>query len=57
MTTTPDLWRNPFIDNSHLAGQQEAGVIAPTIGDQFFAVWVDLGNFNGNTTAIALATL
>ena len=41
MTTTPDLWRNPFIDNTSLTGDQRDGVIAPTAGNQFFAVWVD----------------
>src|SRR5262245_33703525 len=41
MTTTPDLWRNPFLDNTTLTGNQDSGVVAPTAGDQFFAVWVD----------------
>src|SRR5262249_28638749 len=43
MTTTPDLWRNPFLDNTTLTGNQDSGVVAPTAGDQFFAVWVDRG--------------
>src|SRR5262245_33022412 len=41
MTTTPDLWRTPFIDNTSLTGNQESGVVAATSSDQFFAVWVD----------------
>src|SRR5262249_52379421 len=45
MTTTPDLWRSPFTDNTSLTGQQDSGVVAPTAGDQFFAVWVDRTNF------------
>src|SRR5262245_24838741 len=45
MTTTPDLWRNPFLDNTSLTGGQFSGVVAPTAGDQFFAVWVDETNF------------
>src|SRR5262245_45190070 len=44
MTTTPDLWRNPFIDNTHLTGNQRDGVVAATNGDQFFAVWADFEN-------------
>src|SRR5262249_1024579 len=42
MTTTPDLWRSGFIDNTSLTGNQDSGVVAPTLGDQFFAVWVDV---------------
>src|SRR5262245_31392711 len=41
MTTTPDLWRNPFLDNTSLTGNQRDGVVAATSADQFFAVWVD----------------
>src|SRR5262245_65827365 len=41
MTTTPDLWRNPFIDNTSLTGNQDNGVVAATNANQFFAVWVD----------------
>jgi hypothetical protein len=41
MTTTPDLWRGPFTDNATLPFNQESGVVAATIDDQFFAVWVD----------------
>src|SRR5262249_5162303 len=41
MTTTPDLWRNPFLDNTSTDGNQDSGVVAPTAGDQFFAVWRD----------------
>jgi hypothetical protein len=41
MTTTPDLWRNPFVDNATTAGTQDSGVVAATADDQFFAVWVD----------------
>jgi hypothetical protein len=41
MTTTPDLWRNPFTDNATTAGLQDSGVVAATADDQFFAVWVD----------------
>jgi hypothetical protein len=41
MTTTPDLWRNPFVDNATTAGLQDSGVVAATADDQFFAVWVD----------------
>jgi large repetitive protein len=41
MTTTPDLWRTPFIDNTTLTGNQDSGVVAATNADQFFAVWVD----------------
>jgi hypothetical protein len=41
MTTTPDLWRNPFTDNASTAGTQDSGVVAATADDQFFAVWVD----------------
>jgi hypothetical protein len=54
MTTTPGLWRPGFIDNTTLAGQQDSGAVAATIGDQFFAVWVDHTNFNmGLDTIIA----
>src|SRR5262249_60903636 len=49
MTTTPDLWRSPFTDNTSLTGQQDSGVVAPTAGDQFFAVWVDRDNFTSDT--------
>src|SRR5262245_49743503 len=52
MTTTPDLWRNPFIDNTSLTGTQDSGVVAPTAGDFFFAVWVDRTNFNGGLDTI-----
>jgi len=52
MTTTPDLWRTPFIDNTSLTGSQNSGVVAPTNADQFFAVWVDLDNFNGGLDSI-----
>src|SRR5262245_22208734 len=41
MTTTPDLWRNPFLDNTSLTGDQDSGVVAPTNANQFFAVWRD----------------
>jgi hypothetical protein len=41
MTTTPDLWRNPFLDNASTANPQLDGVVAPTAGNEFFAVWVD----------------
>jgi len=43
MTTTPDLWLTPlpFLDNTSLTGDQDSGVVAPTAGDQFFAVWRD----------------
>jgi hypothetical protein len=41
MTTTPDLWRNPFTDNTSLTGDQTSGVVAATAGNEFFAVWVD----------------
>src|SRR5262249_43059685 len=41
MTTTPDLWRTPFIDNTSLTGNQDNGVVAATNANQFFAVWVD----------------
>src|SRR5262245_61493208 len=41
MTTTPDPWRSPFIDNATLLGQQDSGVVAPTAGGEFFAVWRD----------------
>src|SRR5262249_17609215 len=40
MTATPDLWREPFIDNTS-PGKQFNGVVAPTAGNQFFAAWVD----------------
>src|SRR5262245_34137211 len=49
MTTTPDLWRNPFIDSTNLTGDQRDGVVAATNGDQFFAAWVD---FNLPTSEI-----
>src|SRR5262249_2304152 len=52
MTTTPDLWRNPFIDNATIAGNQDQGVVAPTNNNQFFAVWVDTTNFNGGVDTI-----
>jgi hypothetical protein len=41
MTTTPDLWRNPFLDNTSLVGNQTSGVVAATANNEFFAVWVD----------------
>src|SRR5262249_971729 len=41
MTTTPDLWRNPFIDNINTGGNQGEGVVAATNADQFFAAWID----------------
>src|SRR5262245_15759198 len=41
MTTTPDLWRSPFLDNTSLTGNQNQGVVAATAGNEFFAVWVD----------------
>src|SRR5262249_39376201 len=41
MTTTPNLWRNPFIDNTNLTGDQSDGVVAATNANQFFAAWVD----------------
>jgi hypothetical protein len=41
MTTTPDLWRSPFLDNTSLTGDQQDGVVAATASDTFFAVWVD----------------
>src|SRR5262249_12066788 len=50
MTTTPDLWRNPFIDNTSTLDLQRDGVVAPTNGNQFFAVWTDL---NGQDDIIA----
>jgi hypothetical protein len=54
MTTTPDLWRPGFIDNTSVTGNQDQGVVAPTAGNQFFAVWIDDTNFNGGLdTAIA----
>src|SRR5262245_66629413 len=43
MTTTPGLWRSGVTDNTTLAGAQDSGVVAATIDDQFFAVWVDHG--------------
>jgi hypothetical protein len=52
MTTTPDLWRTPFLDNTSLTGSQNSGVVAPTNADQFFAVWVDRDNFNGGFDSI-----
>src|SRR5262245_21576298 len=52
MTTTPDLWRSGFIDNTSLAGEQLDGVVAPTNANQFFAVWVDFTNFNGGFDSI-----
>src|SRR5262249_23033390 len=41
MTTTPGLWRTPFIDNTSTTGAQDSGVVAATANDTFFAVWVD----------------
>jgi hypothetical protein len=41
MTTTPDLWRNPFLLNQTTAGAQDSGVVAPTADNEFFGVWVD----------------
>src|SRR5262249_27965826 len=52
MTTTPDLWRNPIIDNTSLTGQQTSGVVAPTASNEFFAVWVDATNFSGGFDSI-----
>jgi len=52
MTTTPDLWRNPFLDNTSTSGDQDSGVVAPTNANQFFAVWVDHDNFNGGFDSI-----
>src|SRR5262249_1612981 len=52
MTTTPDLWRNPIIDNTSLTGQQTSGVVAATNANQSFAVWVDHDNFNGGFDSI-----
>src|SRR5262245_61047459 len=52
MTTTPDLWRPGFNDNTSLTGNQHSGVVAATPGDQFFAVWVDDTNFNGGLDSI-----
>src|SRR5262249_8767849 len=52
MTTTPDLWRSGFTDNTSLAGNQDSADVAPTAGDQFFAVWVDHDNFNGGFDSI-----
>src|SRR5262249_16094164 len=52
MTTTPDLWRNPFIDNTFTHDDQRDGVVAPTAGDQFFAVWVHEANFSGGLDTI-----
>src|SRR5262245_46086813 len=46
MTTTPNAWRL-ITDNATLAGQQDSGVVAATIDDQFLAVWVDHVNFSG----------
>src|SRR5262245_55655834 len=52
MTTTPGLWRPGFTDNTTLTGAQDSGVVAATIDDQFFAVWVDHDNFNGGSDTI-----
>jgi hypothetical protein len=52
MTTTPDLWRNPFLDNTSLTGKQDSGVVAPTASNTFFAVWVDRTNFNMGVDSI-----
>jgi hypothetical protein len=52
MTTTPDLWRNPFLDNTSLTGAQDSGVVAPTASNTFFAVWVDRTNFNMGVDSI-----
>jgi hypothetical protein len=35
MTTTPHLWRNPFLDNTSLDGDQASGVVAPTASNEF----------------------
>src|SRR5262245_2501927 len=52
MTTTPDLWRSGFIDNTTLPGSRDSGVVAATGANQFFAVWVDRDNFNGGIDTI-----
>src|SRR5215471_15029742 len=54
MTTTPDLWRLPFRDNATIPGNQDRADVAPTTGNQFYAVWVDAANFNGGTDTIVL---
>jgi len=45
MTTTPDLWRSGFLDNTSTTGLQDSGVVAATNNDQFFVAWVDHGVF------------
>jgi hypothetical protein len=60
MTTTPGLWRSGFVDNAMLSGGQSSGVVAPTIDDQFFAVWVSATGAprtSLHANSIALATL
>src|SRR5262245_28518333 len=53
MTTTPDLWRNPFlVEEDGALHNQDSGVVAATAGNQFFAVWVDRDNFNSMFDAI-----
>src|SRR5262245_20508774 len=52
MTTTPDLWRTPFLDNTSLSGNQDSGVVAATANNTFFAVWVDRTNFNSGIDTI-----
>src|SRR5262249_31918764 len=52
MTTTPALWRSGFRDNANLPGSQDRADVAPTIDDQFFAVWIDTTNFNGGVDTI-----
>jgi len=53
MSTTPILWRSGFRDNATDNGiVQDSGVVAATIDDEFFAVWVDHGNFNGGSSTI-----
>src|SRR5262245_43014151 len=57
MTTTPDLWRTPFLDNTSLSGNQDSGVVVPittndTFSTAFFAVWVDRTNFNSGIDTI-----
>jgi hypothetical protein len=41
MTTTPDLWRTPFLDNVGQTGDQQDGVVAATNSNQFFVAWED----------------
>jgi hypothetical protein len=53
MTTTPGLWRPGFTINTTLAGQQFNGVVAPTLGNQFFVAWQSSANVAGPTDIIA----